>query len=57
MIEREDVEGLARVAGLNIDPSHLPGVVANMRILLAQAALLMSPPVEPEVEPAPAYRA
>jgi len=57
MIEQEDVERLARVAGLTIDPAHLPGVVTNMRILLAQAALLMTPPIAPEVEPAPAYHA
>jgi hypothetical protein len=57
MIEQEDVEGLARVAGLTIDPAHLPGVMTNMRILLAQAALLMTPPIVPEVEPAPAYHA
>lgn len=57
MIEQEDVERLAQVAGLSIDPAHLPGVLSNMRILLAQAELLMTPPVAAEVEPATAYRA
>jgi hypothetical protein len=57
MIEEEDVERLAYVAGLSIDPAHLPGVLANMRILLAQAAHLMTPPIAPEIEPATAYRA
>jgi hypothetical protein len=57
MIEKEDVERLAQVAGLNIDPAHLPGVLTNMRILLAQAEYLMTPPIAAEVEPATAYRA
>ncbi len=57
MIEEEDVERLAQVAGLNIDPAHLPGVWNNLRVLLAQAELLMTPPLAAEVEPAPAYRA
>lgn len=57
MIEQEDVEKLAKVAGLRIDPAHLPGVLNNMRILVSQAELLMTPPTEAEIEPAPAYRA
>lgn len=57
MIEQEDVERLAQMAGLNIDPAYLPGVMENLRILLAQAALLMTPPIAAEIEPAPAYRA
>jgi len=57
MIDEEDVERLAHVAGLRIDPAHLPGVMTNLRILYAQAALLTTPPLAAEVEPAPAYRA
>jgi hypothetical protein len=57
MIEEEDVERLAKVAGLSIDPAHLPGVLTNMRILLAQADYLMTPPIAAEVEPAAVYRA
>jgi hypothetical protein len=57
MIDEEDVERLAQVAGLSIDPAHLPGVTNNLRILHAQAALLTTPELAPEVEPATAYRA
>lgn len=56
MIEDDDVMRLARMAGLTIDPAHLPGVVRNLDILMAQAGLLMSPPIEPLVEPAPVFR-
>ncbi len=56
MIDDEDVMRLARMAGLTIDPAHLPGVVRNLDILMAQAALLMSPPIDPLVEPAPVFR-
>lgn len=47
---------LAKVAGLTIDPAHLPGVTHNLEILLAQAALLFDTPIDPMVEPAPVYR-
>lgn len=57
MTDNDDVMRQARMAGLEIDPAFLPGVVRNLDILLAQAALLMSPPLEPEVEPAPVFRA
>ena len=56
MIEDDDVMRLARMAGLTIDPAHLPGVVRNLDILMAQAGLLMSPPIDPLVEPAPVFR-
>lgn len=47
---------LARMAGLDIDPAHLPGVTRNLGILLDQAACLFDPPLDPLVEPAPVYR-
>lgn len=52
----EDVVRAARMAGLTVDPAHLPGTVRNLGILLDQAALLMDPPIDPMVEPAPVYR-
>jgi len=52
----EDVTRLAAMAGLKIDPAHLPGVVRNLGILLEQAALFMDPQLDPLVEPAPVYR-
>lgn len=48
----EDVERLAGMAGLKIDPAHLPGVARNLSILLDQADLLFDPPIDPLVEPA-----
>lgn len=48
---------LAKMAGLEIDPAYLPGVTANLRTLLDQAALLVTPPLAPEIEPAAVYRA
>ena len=56
VVDEQDVERLAQVAGLRIDPAHLPGVLNNLRILLAQTAYLMTPPLAAESEPAPAYR-
>jgi hypothetical protein len=50
-----DVEMLALMAELTIDPAHLPGVVRNLTILLDQAALFLDPPINPLVEPAVVY--
>jgi hypothetical protein len=52
----EQVEVLARFAGLAIDPAHIPGVIRNLDILLAQAAVLANTPLDPLVEPAPVFR-
>ncbi|MGE0774030.1 MAG: AtzG-like protein [Sphingomonadaceae bacterium] len=57
MVSEQDVLTLARMAGLKLDPAHLPGVVSTMQVLLAQAALLNHPPIAAEVEPAAAYHA
>lgn len=57
MIDEQNVTTLARMAGLEIDPAYLPGVTNNLRTLLDQAALLMTPPIAPETEPVAAYRA
>lgn len=50
-----EVSLLATMAGLSIDPAHLPGVARNLGVLLDQAKLLFDPPVDPLVEPAPVY--
>lgn len=55
MANEQQVEMLAQVAGLTIDPAHLPGVVRNLSILMEQAALFLDPPIDPLVEPAPVY--
>lgn len=52
----EQVTKLAEIAGLTIDPAHMPGVARNLDILLAQAAVLAEAPVAQIVEPAPVYR-
>lgn len=57
MIDEADVTALARMAGLEIDPAYLSGVVGNLRVLLEQMALLMIPPIAAEIEPATVYRA
>jgi hypothetical protein len=57
VIGEEDVLMLAKMAGLEIDPAYLPGVTANLRTLLDQTALLVTPPLAPEIEPAAVYRA
>jgi len=54
--DSDDVQRLARMAGLSIDPAFLPGVVRNLNILLEQAALIVDQPIDPIVEPAPVYR-
>jgi hypothetical protein len=54
--DQTEVMMLARMAGLAIDPAHLPGVTHNLGLLLGQAALLMNAPIDPLVEPAPVYR-
>ncbi len=55
MPDQEDVIRLARMAGLAIDPAFLPGVTTNLNNLLDQAALLMNPPIDPLIEPAPVF--
>lgn len=53
----DDVEALARLAGIVIDPGHVPGVARNLETLADQAALLTATPTDPEIEPAPVFRA
>jgi hypothetical protein len=52
----EDVERLARMAGLSIDPAYLPSVTRNFCILLDQAALIVDQRIDAIVEPAPVFR-
>jgi Asp-tRNA(Asn)/Glu-tRNA(Gln) amidotransferase C subunit len=52
----EDVERLARLAGLSIDPAFLPGVTRNLATLLDQVELFTGDPIDPIVEPAAHYR-
>jgi len=52
----EDVERLAKMAGLFVDPAYLPMVHRNFCILLDQAALIFDQPIDAIVEPAPVFR-
>ena len=52
----EQIEVLANMAGLKIDPAHIPGVLRNLEIVLAQGKVLAQPPLDPLVEPAPVFR-
>ena len=52
----EDVERLARMAGLSIDPAYRPSVTRNFCLLLDQAALFVDRPIDPIVEPATVFR-
>lgn len=55
ILTSDEVLAQAKLAGLTIDPAHLPGVTSNLEILRRQAELFMAPPVDPVVEPAPVF--
>lgn len=54
-----DAEAYARAAaalvGLELDPRHLPGVAANLRVAARMAALLEGMELGPAEEPAPVF--
>lgn len=54
-ISEEQLRVLSELAGIEISPAHIPGVLANLETLIAQAALLFEPPVDSYVEPAPVF--
>lgn len=56
MVTTDHVESLAEMVGMVIHPDHLPGVTLNLNIVLEQAALLLEPPLDALVEPAPVFR-
>lgn len=55
-VTEEQASILAEIAGLPISPSHMGGVVRNLELLLAQAALIADPALDPYVEPAVSLR-
>ena len=55
-IDEQQVGLLAALAGIEIAPEHLPGVIRNLGALQAQAALLLDRLLDPSVEPAPVFR-
>lgn len=55
-ISEEQVRQLAALAGMEIAPGHMPGVIRNMEVLLQQAALIFAEPLDPLVEPSPVHR-
>ena len=54
-----DAEAYARQAaallGLPLDPRHLPGVAANLRLAARMAAVVEAMPLTPADEPAPVF--
>jgi hypothetical protein len=50
------ITGLAAATTLPLDSAHRPGVAANLRRLLAQAAIVMDAALPPDTEPAPIFR-
>jgi len=55
-VTEEKLRHLAEIAGIEIAPGHVPGVIRNLEVLLAQAELLFEEPLDPLVEPAPVLR-
>lgn len=55
-ITEEKVSHLADMAGIEITPEHMPGVIRNMVVLLGQIDILFEQPIAPSVEPAPVFR-
>lgn len=53
----EQVEVLASIAGLRIDPAYLPSVLRNLEVVLAEAAALHETLLDRRIEPAPVFRA
>jgi len=56
MITIEDIDRLAALAGIRIDPAFVAGVAQAMETLLAQGRLLTDPPLAAEIEPAAVFR-
>ncbi|MDP9055813.1 MAG: DUF4089 domain-containing protein [Pseudomonadota bacterium] len=54
-LTEDQVRLLATLARIDITPGQMPGVIGNLETLLAQAALLFDPPVDPLLEPAPVF--
>jgi hypothetical protein len=54
-----DLEAYARDAaallGLPLDPAHLPGIAANLRVALRMAQIVEEMPLTPADEPAPVF--
>lgn len=55
--ERDHALHAAHALGLTLDPAHLDGVAANLRLLQSHAARILAIPLTPETEPAPVFRA
>ena len=56
-LDPTQLAALASLAGIEIAPEHMPGVIANLELLAQQAALLFEGDVTAAVEPAPVFRA
>jgi Asp-tRNA(Asn)/Glu-tRNA(Gln) amidotransferase C subunit len=54
-ITEDQVRLLATLAGMEITPGQMPGVIGSLETVLGQAALLFEPPMSPLIEPAPVF--
>ncbi len=54
-LTQDQVRLLASLAGIEITPGQIPGVIGNLEIVLGQAALLFDPAIDPLLEPAPVF--
>jgi hypothetical protein len=54
-VTEDQVLLLAALAGIAITPGQMPGMIQNLETVLAQAALLFDPPIDPLLEPAPVF--
>lgn len=55
-VSEQQVRELARSTRLEIAPGHMPGVIRNLDILMAQIETLFGEPVAAIVEPAAVFR-
>ena len=49
------IDAMAPLLGLAVPPECRPGVVANLRIAAAMAALVLADPIGDHAEPAPVF--
>ncbi|MCW6509088.1 DUF4089 domain-containing protein [Lichenifustis flavocetrariae] len=49
------VDAMAPLLGLDIRPEYRPGVVTNLKVTAALAALFLDPPLDDHAEPAAVF--
>ena len=54
-IDEDDVRRLAQLAGLDLNPAHVPGLIANFRVIAAIAASVNEFPLTDDIENSAVY--